>query len=172
MGSKSFGTMSKSIILTRHAKSSWAHDVSDHERPLKSRGKTDAALVAEDFKTYNIDVDKVYSSSAKRALNTCFIMHDTLDWPTDAIEIEPQLYDFAGEQVIQVIKNLPETYETVMIFGHNHALTSISNIFGDRYIDNLPTSGMVKLNFDSDNWSSITKGTTEFIIIPKPLRHE
>ena len=57
-----------------------------------------------------------------------------------------------------------------MIFGHNHAFTSISNIFGDRYIENLPTSGLVKIIFDTNVWSDITNGQTEFIISPKNLR--
>ena len=57
-----------------------------------------------------------------------------------------------------------------MIFGHNHAFTSISNIFGSIFIDNLPTSGLVKINFDTNNWADIKQGQTELILIPKELK--
>jgi phosphohistidine phosphatase len=162
--------MSKSIILMRHGKSSWAYDLQDEKRPLKDRGKNDAKLVAEDFKAYNIKVDKVYSSPAVRAYETCKIVHKTLGWDIDIVKVENGLYDFGGEQVINIIKNLPETYNTVMLFGHNHAFTSIANLFGNGYIDNLPTSGVVKINFEVDMWSLVENGKTEFVIIPKSLR--
>lgn len=57
-----------------------------------------------------------------------------------------------------------------MIFGHNHAFTSISNIFGNIFIENLPTSGLVKLNIDIDNWKDLKTGTTDLLIIPKELK--
>ena len=52
-----------------------------------------------------------------------------------------------GDNVINFITNIDDSYEKVMIFGHNHAFTSICNIFGDQYIDNLPTSGLVVIKF-------------------------
>ncbi|MEZ4856135.1 MAG: hypothetical protein R2812_06650 [Gelidibacter sp.] len=37
-----------------------------------------------------------------------------------------------------------------MIFGHNYALTAISNLLGNVFIDNLPTCGLkVAINFDT-----------------------
>ena len=38
----------KSILILRHAKSSWKHpDVNDHDRPLNKRGKRDAPYMGE-----------------------------------------------------------------------------------------------------------------------------
>ncbi|WP_179344782.1 SixA phosphatase family protein [Winogradskyella ursingii] len=160
----------KSIILVRHAKSSWKHDVIDRERPLKSRGKNDAKLVAKQFLKHNIDVDKVFSSPAKRADLTCKIFSNHLKFDKYQVQTAEELYDFGGENVISFIKSLKNELNTVMIFGHNHAFTSISNIFGSEFISNLPTSGLVKMNFDISSWEDLKKGETEFIIIPKELR--
>lgn len=160
----------KSIILVRHGKSSWEDNVSDDKRPLKSRGKSDAKLVANQFIEYNSVPEKIYSSSAKRALETCKIFVNTFKLSENTIIIENDLYDFGGENVINHIKNLPNKIDDAMIFGHNHAFTSITNIFGDRFIDNLPTSGLVKLNFEINNWKDLKKGKTEFIIIPRDLK--
>ncbi len=160
----------KTVVLVRHGKSSWEYDVTDKDRPLKNRGLKDAKLVANQFSKQS-DIPKyIFSSPANRALNTCKIFTNSFDFPETTIKVVEGLYDFGGENVINFIKNLPNNYTDVMIFGHNHAFTSISNIFGNIFIDNLPTSGLVKLNFEIDNWMDLKKGTTEFIIIPKELK--
>ena len=70
----------KKIILVRHGKSSWEHNVIDHERPLKDRGILDATRVAETFKQENIVVDRILSSDAKRASTTCNIFVRNSNW--------------------------------------------------------------------------------------------
>lgn len=154
----------------RHGKSLWEHDVSDRDRPLKSRGKTDAKLVANQFVRSNNLPEVIYSSPAKRALSTCELFCSISNFPTKNIKIQEDLYDFGGESVINFIKKLPNDISDVMIFGHNHAFTSISNIFGSVYLSNLPTSGLVKIQIDIDDWNSLKKGKTIQTIIPKELR--
>jgi phosphohistidine phosphatase len=56
-----------------------------------------------------------------------------------------------------------------MIFGHNHAFTSIVNTFGNSYIENVPTSGLVMLEFNINNWQDLTHGKTALILFPKDL---
>jgi phosphohistidine phosphatase len=154
----------------RHGKSSWEYDVSDRERPLKSRGKNDAKLVANQYIKNNILPRTIFTSPAKRALDTCMIFCIISNFPTNEVKIEEDLYDFGGESVINFIKNLPNDISEIMIFGHNHAFTSISNIFGSDFISNLPTSGLVKIRIDIDDWKSLKKGKTIETIIPKELR--
>ena len=160
----------KEIILIRHGKSSWEHDVTDRERPLKTRGINDIKLVANHFFNNNSVPEIIFSSPARRALSTCEIFMNTLNIAKEQVVVVEELYDFDGRNVIDFIKNLSNEYNEVMIFGHNHAFTSISNIFGDTFIDNLPTSGLVKLKFDINDWNDLKKGITEFIIIPKELK--
>ena len=160
----------KTLILIRHAKSSWEYDVSDKKRPLKKRGFNDADLVSKAFKEKSLIPDFAFSSPANRALSTCKIFLKTLSFSTEKLNIEDDLYDFGGESVINFLKNVNEDYQNVMIFGHNHAFTSICNIFGDTYIDNLPTSGLVVIDFDVDTWSNIDNGTTRFTIFPRDLK--
>jgi phosphohistidine phosphatase len=160
----------KTIILVRHGKSSWNHNVDDRNRPLKSRGISDAKLVANQFVKHNKLPVKIYSSPANRALSTCKIFTKTFDLSENSIKVIEDLYDFGGENAVNFIKNLSNDYDEVMIFGHNHAFTSISNIFGSTFIANLPTSGLIKINFEIDNWRDLKKGTTELMIIPKELR--
>ena len=162
----------KRIILVRHAKSSWEYDVEDKERPLKQRGLNDAALVANAFEEKIFKVDNFYSSPAKRALDTCKIFLKTLNNSKKELTIVDDLYDFGGNNVVSFIKSLSNDENNVMIFGHNHAFTSISNIFGSTYLDNLPTSGLVVITFENDAWSSINKGKTELTIFPRDLKND
>ncbi|MEO1032449.1 MAG: histidine phosphatase family protein [Bacteroidota bacterium] len=160
----------KSIVLVRHGKSSWEFDVSDRQRPLKQRGINDAQLVANEFIKSNKIPKHIFSSPANRALSTCKIFAKIFSLSENSISIEDSLYDFGGENVLHFIKALPNTYDDIMIFGHNYAFTSIANIFGDKFIENVPTSGLIKLKFDIANWQDLKQGTTELIIIPKELK--
>ncbi|MCA0153251.1 SixA phosphatase family protein [Winogradskyella vincentii] len=160
----------KTIILVRHGKSSWKYDVGDRQRPLKTRGLNDIKLVAKEYIKFGELPEKIFSSPAKRAYQTCKIFIKTCELDQKEVTIIEELYDFNGRNVINFIKSLEDTINSIMIFGHNHAFTSISNIFGDRFIENLPTSGLVKINFEIDNWKSLEKGKTELIIVPKDLR--
>ena len=80
------------------------------------------------------------------------------------------MYDFGGESVLALLRSLDNRYESVAVFGHNHALTSLSNIFGNKAIDNLPTSGVVVIHFKVEDWARIERGQTELMIFPKQLR--
>lgn len=160
----------KTLILVRHAKSSWEFNVDDKDRPLKKRGNNDADLVSIAFKNRGLVIDKVFSSPANRALSTCKIFINNLNISNDKLAIKDDLYDFGGEQVINFLKTLNTHYQNVMIFGHNNAFTSICNIFGNTFIDNLPTSGLVVIDFDVDSWIDINKGNTRFTIFPRDLK--
>ncbi|GGG49886.1 SixA phosphatase family protein [Bizionia arctica] len=160
----------KKLILIRHAKSSWSEGISDHERGLESRGINDAKLVSLSFKQYQLLPNKVLSSAAKRAQNTAEIFLENLKIDSNIIEFDKNLYDFSGENLIKTIKAVSNDIETLMVFGHNEALTYFVNNFGDRYIENVPTSGLVIIEFQVDSWKYIYKGETVKIIFPRDLR--
>ena len=162
----------KTLVLIRHGKSSWEYDVSDRERPLKKRGINDIALVSEAFKDSNFKADIVFSSPANRAYSTCKLFLKHLKIPSETCEVVEDLYDFGGQNVINFLKSLNDDYKNVIIFGHNHAFTSISNIFGTKFIDNLPTSGLVMIQFNTNQWSKIKEGETLLTLFPKELKHD
>jgi len=160
----------KKLILVRHGKSSWEYSVSDRDRPLSERGINDALLVSGKVLAQSIEIDAVFSSPANRALHTSTIFLRQLNFPSEKFELENKLYDFSGDDVFRFLQNLNNTLNTVMIFGHNHAFTHIANSLGNTYIDNVPTSGLVELEFAIEDWSKISKGTTTQTIFPKQLR--
>lgn len=160
----------KELILVRHGKSSWSYDVEDADRPLKERGIRDAHLVARYLASQLGGVDAVYSSPANRALHTCVILMRELGWPLQEIRVRKELYDFSGGAVRTFVHGLEDTLQKVMLFGHNHALTHLVNDWGNRYVDNLPTTGLAHLTFGVDRWREVSYGKTQRIVFPKELR--
>jgi len=162
--------MMKKIVLIRHGKSSWKEPVNDIDRPLKKRGKLDAAMVAEEFKKFDFTPDLVVSSPAKRAVDICRIFIKKMDISTDILQINPIIYDFSGGKTSDFISSLDDSCQNVMLFGHNHAFTALANLYGNKIIENLPTSGLVVISFNIESWKDVEVGITELIIFPKQLR--
>lgn len=160
----------KTLTLIRHAKSSWQYDVQDIDRPLSTRGQNDANLLSKELLTSNFHPDAIYSSPANRALTTCHMFMENLNFEKEMLEVTQELYDFGGNRVLKFIRNLNNNYNDVLIFGHNHAFTSVVNDFGDEIIDNVPTCGLVKINFDIDEWHQLKPGKTVMTLFPKELK--
>ncbi len=162
--------MKKQLTIIRHAKSSWEHDVIDHERPLKERGIADANLMAKALRKLNLKPDAIQISDAKRTTSTAALILPELEVSNAEINYEHKLYDFSGELLLEVIKGCDAAVAHLMIFGHNHAITHFVNTFGDRYIENVPTCGVVQLEFQITEWSKITKGRTIKTLFPRDLK--
>lgn len=160
----------KQLILMRHGKSSWDYDASDKDRPLKERGINDAHLVSKTFKIHAPQMDFIYSSPAIRALHTSMIFVRNLDFDLSNFSINNELYDFSGDSVERFVHRLDNNLKTVAIFGHNYAFTSLANTWGDQYIENVPTAGLVHITFGVDDWSKISKGITKQMVFPKHLK--
>lgn len=160
----------KRLIIVRHAKSSWEYDVIDHQRPLKNRGRNDALLVSNEFKSYNLKPEIIFSSDAERAKKTAEIFKKVLEIEDSLFLLKPELYDFSGIELLKFIKSIPEDLNFIMIFGHNHAITAFVNEFGNKYTGNVPTSGLTMIEFDIDSWSQLEKGKTLMSIYPRDLK--
>jgi len=64
----------KTLLLIRHAKSGWNDpSLSDFDRTLTERGKSDAKMMAKRVKEKSIEIDLFVSSPAKRAKKTAKI---------------------------------------------------------------------------------------------------
>ncbi|MFC5045700.1 SixA phosphatase family protein [Aquimarina hainanensis] len=160
----------KTLYLIRHAKSSWEFDLEDHKRPLNSRGLKDAKRIGEKLETTVKMVDRVLCSTATRAKQTAEIITPYLKIKDEQVHFVPELYDFNGAQVMKVIKECDNEVTSLIIFGHNHALTSLVNLLGSQMIDNLPTAGVVGIEFDVDQWGKIDVGNILLSVFPKHLR--
>lgn len=160
----------KNLILVRHAKSNWDVPLKDIDRPLDKRGMKDAHLVSLNIQQYIPKKYVIWSSIAKRASDTAVIFAQNILYPIENIVYKDDLYTFDEKQLEKIIKSCNNTFDNIILFGHNAAITNFVNKFGDVFISNVPTSGFVALQFDTENWEKIDKGKTKKIIIPKDLK--
>ena len=148
--------MSKTLYIVRHAKSSWDYDdISDIDRPLSTRGINDAGVMAGRFKAKEELPSLLITSPACRALHTATIFARTMKISCERLVIEERIYPGSLNEILNVLENTSDKYESFMIFGHNPASTSLANHFLKHAIDNLPTAGVVTLNFNGDSWKNI-----------------
>ena len=160
----------KNLVLVRHAKSNWDMPLKDIDRPLDQRGLQDAHLVSSNIQKHIPSKYIIWSSTAKRASDTAVIFAQNILYPIEKIVYKEDLYTFDEKQLEHVIKSCANTFDSIILFGHNAAITNFVNKFGDVFIDNVATSGFVSLEFDTDYWEEINKGKTKKIIIPKDLK--
>lgn len=155
----------KTVYFIRHAKSSWENPgLSDIERPLNNRGQRDAPFMGKLIKGKNIKPDKLISSPANRAYTTATYFANALDIPEKAILVRKEIYHAYPEEVLNIVRNLDDSDNIVLVFGHNPCFTSLANQFSNEYIPNVPTCGIVKVSANVDQWSAFEKkaGLTDF----------
>lgn len=163
----------KTLLVIRHAKSSWEDPrLPDHDRPLLPIGVKKTNRIANDLKKRNIIPDLMFSSTAKRANETAKLIADKLGYPLDQIITSSQLYHAASGDIYTALYALENTIESVMIFGHNPTFTYFVNQYLDPRIENLPTSGVVCIEFSCDRWEDINDSSFQvnFVVFPRMLK--
>ena len=156
----------KTVYLVRHAKSSWSyHSLRDSERPLNDRGLRDAPFMAKLLRKKGVKPDALLSSPAVRALTTATFFKNELDIEGEDILIKDEIYEALSSTIVSLIQKLPEDLDTIMLFGHNPTFTSVANIFSKKYINNMPTCSIARIDADVPNWLEFKEGKaklTEF----------
>ena len=156
----------KTVYLVRHAKSSWDYQsLRDSERPLNDRGLRDAPIMAKLLRKKGVKPDAIISSPAVRALTTATFFKNELAIDGEDVIIKDEIYEAMASTIVALIQRLPENLETVMLFGHNPTFTSVANIFTEKYIANMPTCSIVRIDADVANWLEFKEGNgkvTEF----------
>lgn len=147
----------KNLILIRHAKSNWDAPLKDVDRPLDQRGMKDAHLVSSNILDFIPKTYVIWSSIAKRASDTALIFAQNILYPIECIDYKKGLYTFDENQLEEVIKSCDTVFDSIIVFGHNAAITNFVNKFGDVSIDNVPTSGFVSIEFDTESWIEIKR---------------
>ena len=160
----------KQLFLIRHAKSSWDINVNDIERPINSRGLNDSNLVSLHVKDLFSEKKMIWCSTAKRAFQTAAVYSKNNLFSVDEIIYKDDLYTFNELRLEQIIKSCPNTCSSLVVFGHNEAITNFVNTFGNIFVENISTSGFVNIIFDSTTWNTIKNGKTNSIIFPRDLK--
>lgn len=163
---------SKQLFIVRHGKSDWSDpELRDIDRPLKNRGVRNAYDMAGFLKEKGVKPEIMISSPAARALNTASIFFRVLEMEPDELIVDERLYHASPGEIMEIITGVPDTFQSIMIFGHNPSFTQLANVFLTEHIYNIPTAGVVFLDFAMNKWQEIskTKPVDHFFEYPKKL---
>ena len=160
--------MNRTLILIRHAKSSWKDtDLSDKERPLAGRGKRDAPMMGKRLAERQVKPDLILSSPAQRALATAKIIVNELGYNAKDIVVDERLYATDADALLAVIGEITDTLKCVMLFGHNPELSELAHQFS-REIELLPTCAVAQFTFETASWANLGAAKPEDVVLDYP----
>lgn len=115
----------KSLLILRHAKSSWKHpELSDHNRPLNRRGKNDALRIGKLLKKEKLIPDIIISSTAIRAHVTADTVAKACEYKGE-VTLDRSLYAAGPEAYFKVLRSLSDDYLKVLVVGHNPGIEEL-----------------------------------------------
>jgi phosphohistidine phosphatase len=162
--------MTRTLILMRHAKSSWDdHTLPDHDRPLNKRGIRSAKALGQWLAEQTWQPDQALVSTATRTRET----FEDLNLPI-AAEFTRSLYHANSAEMQMVLETA--TGQTVLMIGHNPGLSEFARDMvtkpakHTRFTD-FPTGATAIIAFDIDDWDQVETGTGDVIdfVLPREL---
>jgi phosphohistidine phosphatase len=165
------------LWLLRHAKSSWDDpEMEDVDRPLAPRGARAADRMRDYLDAEGIRPDMVLCSSALRTRETLGRILAGLG-PKLTVWIEPSVYSFEADQLLDRLREVPADVGSVMLIGHNPAMQELASMLaaeGERLDDlrkGFPTAALAELNVPVDSWDQLTPGSgrLERFVVPREI---
>ena len=150
----------KTLLVMRHAKSSWANQgLTDHERPLNRRGERDAVQMAKFLESAQININRVAASTARRADQTAKSLIKTIESLDGAqLESRDDFYLAAPQAYLDYLRELNESVSTVILIGHNPGLESLVEYLGDQW-ETMPTAAIACFDCSASTWSDADPST-------------
>ncbi|RDV05171.1 SixA phosphatase family protein [Undibacter mobilis] len=167
------------LLILRHAKTEPGEiGKDDRNRALVDRGRRDAGQIGAYMTSHALGPDRVVLSPARRVQETWKHLTETLR-PAPGATTDERVYEATIHDIFGIVGETPESVRTMMVVGHNPslheaALTLIAS--GDieareRLRENLPTAGLIVIDFAFDNWRKLhpQSGRLERFITPKSI---
>jgi len=148
----------KTLLILRHGKSSWKKpDLSDHDRPLNKRGKSDAPRMGRLLKEEDLVPDLILSSTAKRARKTAEKAAAASGY---AGEVRPEeaLYLAGPDAYIQLLKLVKDDCERVAVVGHNPGMEELLQTLTG-VAEALPTAALAHVELPINRWRELNRDT-------------
>jgi len=155
-------TLPKTLMLLRHAKSSWADATQeDHDRPLQDKGRRRAAGLAAWMDDRGLGCDLVLCSTALRTRQTLDLVLPVLGDP--AVRYEPSIYEAEATTLLGLVQDVDDRFERVLIVGHDPGLPLLAGLLAmtatgdalERLKRKYPTCALALLTFGDAGWRSI-----------------
>jgi len=144
----------KTLLIMRHAKSSWDDPgTRDHDRPLNRRGRKAAPRMGAWLVEQGLAPGRIVSSTARRALETAELVADAVGHE-GALEAEAALYEAGAGAIRRVIASTPEPCSRLLVVGHNPGLADlVFELTGAA--ERFPTAALAQVELPIDAWHEV-----------------
>jgi phosphohistidine phosphatase len=164
----------KTLILTRHAKSSWDDlTMMDHDRMLNKRGRNGATAIGRWLAENRYLPEEVLCSTAARCQETLALVAASLPTPPPTQFIK-RMYLPAPDTLYEVLKRA--STDTVMMVAHNPGIAEFASMLlrelpAHPKFQQYPSGATTIITFDIPSWSTpfMGKGTATDFIVPRDL---
>ena len=163
----------KTLLLLRHAKSSWKEqDMADFERPLNDRGRKAAELVGNFIAKQNITIDLVISSPAVRARQTIELVLKAAKRSPE-LRFDQRVYEATPTRLLEITSQIEDDRRSVLLVGHNPGMEELLTLLVGVEM-HMPTASLAKVVLDSKKWDKILaeKGVLETFVRARELKPE
>jgi phosphohistidine phosphatase len=144
----------KTLLILRHAKSSWDYsDLDDIDRPLNKRGYRDAPKVGLLLMEKELIPEYILCSPAKRARETAEAVAKACQYSGEII-VDGNLYPGNPAAYMDAIQILPEEADPIMIVSHNPGLEEFITFLTGESV-RFPTAALAQLSVSIDSWTEI-----------------
>ena len=127
--------------------------------------------MAKVLKKKGISPDLILTSSAKRAYEFALTVAEELGYKKKNIVATKDIYMADEKEMLDVIRDIDNSVETAFMFGHNPGITYFANSLCNYNLDNIPTSGVFCIEFDTDKWKNIDYGKGKFVSFDYPKKY-
>ena len=163
----------KTLLLLRHAKSSWKDsELRDFDRPLNGRGLNAAPIMGKFISKRKLTPELIISSPAVRARMTAALAMEGGELQSE-LRYDERIYEADMETLLKVVSQIDETAETVLLVGHNPGMQElVKALTGEEH--EFPTATLAQISLKLDKWSSVqpASGRLKLLITPKSLIKE
>jgi phosphohistidine phosphatase len=158
----------KTLLLMRHAKSSWKHPgLTDRERPLNKRGKRDAPMMGLFLSDRDFVAQVILSSSALRARQTAEAVAEAAGYEGEIVYLDG-LYAAEPSAYLAALQSLPEHVDRALVIGHNPGLEDLLELLTGSW-QRLPTAAVAHVVLTTENWRHLAgDGSAELVAVWRP----
>ena len=163
------------LMLFRHAKSSRPSGVADHDRPLSKSGRRASKQMGKYMAKERLTPDQAIASTASRTQETWYLAK--LGFKGEIVcRSEKRAYDASADTLLEVIRETPNEVRNLIVVGHNPGLWDLAlQLISDaksrdlaRLQRNLPTAGLVVIDFNVENWKEVSAHTGKLKLFATP----
>jgi phosphohistidine phosphatase len=150
----------KTLLLMRHAKSSWKEsNIPDHDRPLNRRGKHDAPLMGKQLRDQKMNLDLIISSTALRAETTANLIAKAVRYKGKII-LDKSIYNAEPMDLMTLLSNSSDEYNSILLVGHNPTMEETVQMITNSPELTMATCAVAHLTLSIDTWTDLKEKQT------------